>query len=83
MCLCYIIQHHSQPLGLDFFFRFGSVRFGSVRFGSVRVGSGRVGSGFLNEKPRAADHVYSKGIYMVLPKEKGPEGPDPHSHSTA
>jgi hypothetical protein len=41
MCLCYIIQHHSQPLGLDFFFRFGSVRFGSVRFGSVRVGSGR------------------------------------------
>jgi hypothetical protein len=76
MCLCYIIQHHSQPLGLDFFL--GSVRFGSVRFGSVRVGSG-----FLNEKPRAADHVYSKGIYMVLPKEKGPEGPDPHSHSTA
>jgi hypothetical protein len=39
MCLCYIIQHHSQPLGLDFFFRFGSVRFGSVRFGR----SGRVG----------------------------------------
>jgi hypothetical protein len=78
MCLCYIIQHHSQPLGLDFFFRFGSGRFGSGRFGS-----GRFGSGFLNEKPRAADHVYSKGIYMVLPKEKGPEGPDPHSHSTA
>jgi hypothetical protein len=42
MCLCYIIQHHSQPLGLDFFF-LGSVRFGSVRFGSVRFGSGRVG----------------------------------------
>jgi hypothetical protein len=46
MCLCYIIQHHSQPLGLEVrfgFFFLGSVRFGSVRFGSVRVGSGRVG----------------------------------------
>jgi hypothetical protein len=38
MCLCYIIQHHSQPLGLDFFL--GSVRVGSVRFGSVRFGFG-------------------------------------------
>jgi hypothetical protein len=48
MCLCYIIQHHSQPLGLGFFFRFGSGRVGSVRFGSGRfgsVGSGRFGSG--------------------------------------
>jgi hypothetical protein len=59
MCLWYIIQHHSQPLGLGFFF----------------LGSGRVGSGFLDEKPRAADHVYSKDIYMDLPKERGPCGP--------